>query len=71
MLSVKLHRHTGRSREGAWIEISVYVITFLYPIGRSREGAWIEISVYVITFLYPIGRSREGAWIEMFRKADH
>ena len=33
----------GRSREGAWIEITV-IITLLYSLQRrSREGAWIEI----------------------------
>ena len=35
---------TGRSREGAWIEIPLFFI-FAYRghYGRSREGAWIEM----------------------------
>ena len=33
----------GRSREGAWIEISGTWKTAAFPSRRSREGAWIEI----------------------------
>ena len=33
----------GRSREGAWIEISATSACFCCALGRSREGAWIEI----------------------------
>ena len=33
----------GRSREGAWIEISTRPCGHKYNKGRSREGAWIEI----------------------------
>ncbi len=33
----------GRSREGAWIEISDVDVYRLQAKGRSREGAWIEI----------------------------
>ena len=33
----------GRSREGAWIEISCFAQLQNKIIGRSREGAWIEI----------------------------
>ena len=36
---------SGRSREGAWIEIGVSNWYDPAPRGRSREGAWIEISV--------------------------
>ena len=32
-----------RSREGAWIEISITVFTVQVDCRRSREGAWIEI----------------------------
>ena len=32
----------GRSREGAWIEITT-TFGYFQRIGRSREGAWIEI----------------------------
>ena len=34
---------TGRSREGAWIEIYNLMPIYLPPPRRSREGAWIEI----------------------------
>ncbi len=34
----------SRSREGAWIEISISASAKLHLYGgRSREGAWIEI----------------------------
>mgnify|MGYP004627266057 CR=1 FL=1 len=33
----------GRSREGAWIEIKIRIVTSFNSICRSREGAWIEI----------------------------
>ena len=33
----------SRSREGAWIEISI-ISGALSNSGRSREGAWIEIN---------------------------
>ena len=39
---------TGRSREGAWIEIKVVYGGKTLIDRRSREGAWIEI-VEVIT----------------------
>ena len=35
---------TGRSREGAWIEIINAQKQGAYIDGRSREGAWIEIT---------------------------
>ena len=34
---------TGRSREGAWIEIVGAHDPATLQYGRSREGAWIEI----------------------------
>ena len=34
---------TGRSREGAWIEIATVVVDSNGMPGRSREGAWIEM----------------------------
>ena len=54
-----------RSREGAWIEMTLHISYRLVNLGRSREGAWIEISFAVNTVILLIGRSREGAWIEM------
>ena len=33
----------GRSREGAWIEISIDLKQTPKVSSRSREGAWIEI----------------------------
>ena len=36
-------KQQGRSREGAWIEISVRAEFGNDPRSRSREGAWIEI----------------------------
>ena len=35
----------GRSRKGAWIEISVTAVYNATGSGRSRKGAWIEIAV--------------------------
>ena len=34
---------TGRSREGAWIEMSAVIPFGTIYTSRSREGAWIEI----------------------------
>ena len=34
---------SGRSREGAWIEIVAHVREISFNACRSREGAWIEI----------------------------
>ena len=34
---------SGRSREGAWIEIVLGSNSAKKQAGRSREGAWIEI----------------------------
>ena len=33
----------GRSREGAWIEITRVNMSITVKTRRSREGAWIEI----------------------------
>ena len=33
----------GRSREGAWIEMSSLIFFICNCFCRSREGAWIEI----------------------------
>ena len=38
---------TGRSREGAWIEIAAGSSAKAANRRRSREGAWIEISLLV------------------------
>ena len=38
---------TGRSREGAWIEIGTWRTAALKLLGRSREGAWIEIAAWL------------------------
>ena len=40
---VEAPKASGRSREGAWIEIIDIFRTGKYNRGRSREGAWIEI----------------------------
>ena len=56
----------GRSREGAWIEMSRLQSIIAAFAGRSREGAWIEIFHGVYSLNKYQGRSREGAWIEMF-----
>ena len=37
----------GRSREGAWIEISVNEEKEKLRNGRSREGAWIEMLIWL------------------------
>ena len=36
---------SGRSREGAWIEIAPVVASPYPDVSRSREGAWIEIRI--------------------------
>ena len=38
---------TGRSREGARIEMAICGIKFLLIFGRSREGARIEIFIHI------------------------
>ena len=35
---------SGRSREGAWIEIPERCLSCILCDSRSREGAWIEIN---------------------------
>ena len=56
----------SRSREGAWIEISISASAKLHLYGgRSREGAWIEIEQSFTITASSAGRSREGAWIEI------
>ena len=35
----------GRSRKGAWIEITLRAFMSAITSGRSRKGAWIEIPV--------------------------
>ena len=58
--------YLGRSREGAWIEISVLFLPHDHtPKRRSREGAWIEIEKKLVNQEGVVGRSREGAWIEI------
>ena len=55
----------GRSREGAWIEITIGAKISMLSTRRSREGAWIEITPGALLKVNPGGRSREGAWIEI------
>ena len=57
----------GRSREGAWIEITLAGHWSAKQNGRSREGAWIEIVLQSASAKELKRRSREGAWIEMPR----
>ena len=45
---------TGRSREGAWIEITALPKIADLFIGRSREGAWIEIEFLQCKLTYKI-----------------
>ena len=42
----------GRSREGAWIEITPLIVTKPSLKSRSREGAWIEMCINI--FLRPV-----------------
>ena len=45
---------SGRSREGAWIEITPYESKGTINSGRSREGAWIEILKQIQTNILTI-----------------
>ena len=45
--SEEIFRAAGRSREGAWIEISIDALVADMSTGRSREGAWIEILLII------------------------
>ena len=54
-----------RSREGAWIEIRLYLPVRNMSMSRSREGAWIEIRPRLLRSNERLCRSREGAWIEI------
>ena len=49
----------GRSREGAWIEMSLMPRCLARLRGRSREGAWIEIMRLVI-FCSSLNGDRES-----------
>ena len=40
---------TGRSREGAWIEILANKLAADSYNGRSREGAWIEMRYILLS----------------------
>ena len=42
----KISSLTGRSREGAWIEIASSRLQSMIAACRSREGAWIEICFF-------------------------
>ena len=54
----------GRSREGAWIEISRrYVYNGLHVVAPVRERGLKSNGSVIDT--NPSGRSREGAWIEI------
>ena len=55
----------GRSREGAWIEITSPKEALYLEKRRSREGAWIEIPLQCGHVPPTCCRSREGAWIEI------
>ena len=56
----------GRSREGAWIEISVDVrASSSMRVAPVRERGLKLLSV--VLCLTVLSRSREGAWIEMLR----
>ena len=69
LIFVKLKIHQSRSREGAWIEIAIFVGCNKGAKSRSREGAWIEMKILVLLIvLFLKRRSREGAWIEIFVK---
>ena len=59
---------SGRSREGAWIEIAQISEIESKKAGRSREGAWIEIGAKKYDAETYGSRSREGAWIEIKTK---
>ena len=45
LLCLYILYQTGRSREGAWIEIAVPNANGKFELCRSREGAWIEITL--------------------------
>ena len=59
----------GRSRKGAWIEMSLLGGALSNSAGRSRKGAWIEIANVISSALQANGRSRKGAWIEILVNA--
>ena len=49
-----------RSREGAWIEITLSAEIDCEGISRSREGAWIEICIYSTRRdIIPVAPARE------------
>ena len=54
----------GRSREGAWIEISRTVGKQKEPYVAPARERGLKCSP-LLERLWPYGRSREGAWIEI------
>ena len=55
---------SGRSREGAWIEISIdQFLAYAAKVAPVRERGLKSKHIYY--FSPKIGRSREGAWIEI------
>ena len=55
----------GRSRKGAWIEITSERSNIIHDYRRSRKGAWIEINTPSQRTTPQPCRSRKGAWIEI------
>ena len=54
----------GRSREGAWIEITLSMVCFAFVVVAPARERGLKFKVFKKQTLWN-SRSREGAWIEI------
>ena len=61
----KATEYRSRSREGAWIEITIRKISSLLRFVAPVRERGLKFRMLVYNVRNILGRSREGAWIEI------